>query len=110
MKTTHKIIIGDSRWMNEVPDESVNQYYRTFFTKLVNSIVRYAGGMGVEGGGYSSGNVHICVFRKAVDRKYVSCLCDASTAFIRAFRGYFARVLHQPYRYPYTCGMPYPFR
>ncbi|HRB91208.1 MAG TPA: DNA methyltransferase [Fervidobacterium sp.] len=24
MKTTHKIIIGDSRWMNEVPDESVH--------------------------------------------------------------------------------------
>jgi hypothetical protein len=24
MKTTHKIIIGDSRWMKEVPDESVH--------------------------------------------------------------------------------------
>lgn len=24
MKTWHKIIIGDSRWMKEVPDESVH--------------------------------------------------------------------------------------
>jgi hypothetical protein len=24
MKTTHKIIIGDSRWMKDVPDEAIH--------------------------------------------------------------------------------------